>query len=320
MNWDDENQFRLNLSLALVLCKHQRMDAAVRAATNLQNASAWANAMMRRPAQVAFEDRPAMHHLLTTVAAMEDPVPTLEVAVNTTGHVYDITLRGFTSQIHIPTLVTKLKGTERHELLKGVTKVWAQLGLKDILIGVQLKGKQGVVAPGGIHHQVSQELRVSAMEWSTELVRSLQTKEEDRQWVEAALTEALLFEQPQPKLDVVLAHVGDNYNIQLSGYKGALDMCAWANAFLGVGRDPMMSRIQHSFMQMVPEKGACIILQMTKAEFQMAPVSIVGIVEEDSIPQDRGRPRAHSRPPSRSRSKSYQAPPVERAHSRKRYE
>jgi hypothetical protein len=330
-----KNQSGLNPSLIylyfITWTPPTTMDTA-RASVHLQNAAIWASAMMRRPTQVAFEDRPALHQLLTTLAAMEDPIPALEVKVDSVGHVYDVTLRGFTAQIHIPTLVTKLKATERHALLKGVTKVWAQLGLKDILIGVQLRGQQGVVAGGSIPRQVSQELRVSAMEWSTDLVRSLQTKEEDRQWVEAALTEALLFEQPQPKLDVVLAHVGDNYNIQLCGYKGALDMCAWANAFLGVGRDPMMTRIQHSFMQVVPEKGACIILQMTKAEFQMAPISIVGIPEDDSAPQQQqhqerggGRPRAHSRPPSRARSKSHRSehappPPPDRAHSRKRYE
>lgn len=297
------------------------MEDPERALKRLQEASEWAKALLSRPTQVAFDDRPALHQLLTTLAVMEDPIPALEVKVDSVGHVYDVTLRGFTTQIHIPTLVTKLKHKDRHRLLAGVTKVWAQLGSKDILIGVQLRGQQGVVAHGTPQRHISQELRVSAMEWATDLVRTLQTKEEDRQWVEATITEALLFEQPAPKLDVVLAHVGDNYNIQLSGYKGALDMCVWANTFLGVGRDPMMARIEHSFMQVVPEKGACIVLQMTKAEFQMAPISILGLPptapqEERAEPEDggRGRPRSHSRPPTRSRSKSH------RAQSRKRYE
>lgn len=320
INWGDENKPRLNGPLVSHLVKLLPMDT--HALKLEQKASDWATAMMSRPMQVAFEDRPALHQLLTTLALLEDPIPALEVKVDSVGHVYDVTVRGFTAQIHVPSLVTSLKARERHRLLAGVGKVWAQLGTKDILIGVQLRGQQGVVVGGVPARQISQELRVSAMEWAADLVRSLQTKEEDRQWVEAAVTEALLFEQPQPKLDVVLANVGDNYNIQLCGYKGALDMCTWANAFLGVGRDPMMTRIQHSFMQVVPDKGACIILQMTKAEFQMAPVTILGLPpppQEEPLPEGRGRSRSHSRPPGRSRSKS-QRPPPDRAHSRKRYE
>jgi hypothetical protein len=299
----------------------------------LQDASDWATAMMSRPTQVAPEDRPALHRLLTELAVLEDPIPALEVKVDSVGHVYDVTVRGFTSQIHIPPLVTKMRAKERHPLLAGITKVWAQLGIKDILIGVQLRGQQGVVVGSAPPRQVSEDLRLSAMEWAGDLVRSLQTKEEDRQWVEAVVTEALLFEQPQPKLDVILAHVGDNYNIQLSGYKGTLDLCVWANTFLGVQREPMMMRIQHSFMQVVPEKGGCIVLQMTKAEFQMAPISILGLIQEAPVPpggaeEKRGRSRSHSRAPSkhRSRSKSHRPPagPVppapDRAHSRKRYE
>lgn len=301
----------------------------VRALKLLQEASDWAAAMLSRPTQVAPEDRPALHRLLTELATLEDPIPALEVKVDSVGHVYDVTVRGFTAQIHVPTVVTKLKHKDRNPLLAGVTKVWAQLGTKDILIGVQLKGQQGVVHHGSEPRNISDESRVIAMDWASNLVRSLQTKEEDRQWVEAVITEALLFEQPQPKLDVVLAHVSDNYNVQLSGYKSALDLCLWANTFLAVRRSPMMMRIQHSYMQVVPDKGACIILQMTKGEFQMAPVMVLGSadwIQEDPIagtgvrPEGRGRSRSHSKPPSRSRSKSHRPPPVERAHSRKRYE
>lgn len=271
-----------------------------------EEASRLASIMLKRQPKVAAEDQPAIHRLFMELLLLEYPFPALDAKIDTTGHVYDVTVRGFGYQIPIPPLVTKLRAQDCHELLKGVTKIWAQMGTKDILIGVQVCGKQGIVNTTVAKRQISDEIRNSARRWAGELVSSLQAKEEDRQWIEAVVCEALLFEQPPPKLDVVLAPVNDNYNLQLTGYKGALDLCLWANTFLGVSRNDMMVRVQHSFLQMVPEKGACIVLQMTKAEFQTAPVTMPFIKVEEEHEEKRGRSRSHSRvPSSRSRSKSH---------------
>lgn len=233
------------------------------------------------------------------------------------GDSYDFTVRGYSSPFDIKRWCEVFKDRDSHELLRRVHWTGGQLTSKEHAVVLSMDSADatllstgGRTAVGGGGGGDDKALRCHAVEFAGTLVKTMNVREFDRQWVEAVLTEVVLFETPQPELDITLDVVGDHYNITVSGYKGFVDYVRWCNRFLGKSRDKFLSHLVHTWQQTIEGRGPCLVLQMERSEFQKAPEAFA---EPEPVSSSRGRSRSKTPAVARHGSRS-------RSRSKKRYE
>lgn len=247
--------------------------AAVRALENRNRAQRWARDIMKSQ-PVREVDRPQMLAILTEIWLFEQPTPNLEVSINHGDGVrYTVTTCGFSPKIDAKRWTALFMNmTDRPELLRRVSGAMADLTTKEtqLILYVDSMDAPAGTAPPTHAPEASQAVRMHAAELAANMLKTLQVSERDRRWVEAVLVEAVLFEQPQPALDVTCDTVQDNYNITLHGYQTFVDLVAWLNRFLGKNRNKLLCHVTHTWLDELPGKGPCIVIQMEKSDFQKA--------------------------------------------------
>lgn len=257
-------------------------------------------------------DKPHAHAVLTEAGLFELPRPPLEVSVKQVGDVYTITIRGYTGLFDVKRWCEIFMNGDRHELLRRITWTGGQLGVKEHAVIIYMESADATIrsgSGGGGHSNnaaanasADPALRKQAMEFAATLVKTMNVREFDRQWVEAVLIEVIMFEQPTPVLDISLDPVGDLYNITVHGYQNFIDYVRWCNRFLGKNRDKFLSHLVHTWQQTIPERGPCLVLQMERTEFQTTSVATDIFAEPDPPSSSNNRSRSKSR--SRHRSKT----------------
>lgn len=276
----------------------------------------WARQVSRK-FEIRDVDKSHTHAVFTEIALFEQPRPLLEVSAKRVGDIYTITVRGYSGTVDIKRWCEIFLHGERHELLRRVTWAGAQLTAKEIALVLYMDSADATIASSSANKMdratINPEpaVRVHAVDFASNLVKTMNVREFDRQWVEAVLVEAIMFEQPQPTLEITLDPVGELYNITVHGYKGFVDLRRWCNKFLGKSRDKFLNHLVHTWLQVVPERGPCIVLQMERNEFQTASAEPEAMFAEP-VPPFRERSRHRSKTPqvahhshrSRSRSRS----------------
>ena len=115
------------------------------------------------------------------------------------------------------------------------------------------------------------QTRLAAKEFAREIVKTMdQIAEPDRPYMEAVVVEAVLFEEPLKDLKIGLSSVGPHYNVTIVGYENLIDLVRWVNTFMSMDRNPLLCHVTHTFVQMPPDKGAMMVVQMNKLEFHRA--------------------------------------------------
>jgi hypothetical protein len=287
-----------------------------------KEAAEWARKVIGKFPEVRDTDRAHMLAVLTEIGHFEQPRPILEVSMKRVGDSYTLTVRGYTGQFDIKRWCEIFIHKDRHELLRRVNWTGGQLATKEHAVVLSMDSAEatlvstgGVVRSGGGGGSASSSaLRSHAVEFAATLVKSMNVREFDRQWVEAVLVEVVLFETPQPELDITLDAVGDHYNITVHGYKGFVDYVQWCNRFLGKSRDKFLSHLVHTWQQTIEDRGPCLVLQMERSEFQKAPEADV-FAEPDPVVSSSSRGRSRSKTPAVARHGSRS-----RSRSKKRYE
>lgn len=274
-----------------------------------KEATEWARKLVGKFPEVRDIDKSHTIAVLTEMALFEQPRPILEVSVKRIGDVYTFTVRGYTGQFDIKRWCEIFMHGDRHELLRRVTWTGGQLAAKEHAVVLSMDSAEATIVStsqrGPVDVISNASIRAHAVEFASTLVKTMNVREFDRQWVEAVLIEVVMFENPQPELDITLDAVGDHYNITVHGYKGFVDYVRWCNRFLGKSRDKFLSHLVHTWQQTIEDRGPCLVLQMERSEFQKAPED--HFVEPEPVVA-RGRSRsktpATARHASRSRSKS----------------
>ena len=112
--------------------------------------------------------------------------------------------------------------------------------------------------------------RLAAKEWAADIMKTLHIPNADRPYVQAVLVEAALFEDPVKELAIGVNQVGDFYMITIKGYENMIDLVKWVNLFMSRDRDDRLCRVTHTFLQMPPNEGALLAIQMEKVNFHTA--------------------------------------------------
>lgn len=278
-----------------------------------KEASEWARKMIGKLPEIRDVDKSHALAVLTEMGFFEQPRPILQVSLQRVGDVYTFTVRGYTGQFDIKRWCEIFMHGDRHELLRRVTWTGGQLTAKEHAVVLSMDSADAtIVSGGGVNRAPSAaavanivEERAHAIKFAGDLVKTMNVREFDRQWVEAVLVEVVLFETPLPELDITLDAVGDHYNITVHGYKGFVDYVRWCNRFLGRSRDKYLSHLVHTWQQTLEDRGPCLVLQMERSEFQKAPEADV-FAEPEPVVRSRSRSKtpASARHASRSRNKS----------------
>lgn len=276
-----------------------------------KEASEWARKMIGKLPEIRDVDKSHALAVLTEIGFFEQPRPILQVSLQRVGDVYTFTIRGYTGQFEIKRWCETFKLEDRHELLRRVTWTGGQLTAKEHAVVLSMDSADATLvsssrAPAPPLPLDRAAARAHAVEFACNLVKTMNVREFDRQWVEAVLVEVVLFETPLPELDITLDAVGDHYNITVHGYKGFVDYVLWCNRFLGRSRDKYLSHLVHTWQQTLEDRGPCLVLQMERSEFQKAPEADVFAEPEPVVGRSRSRSKtpASARHASRSRSKS----------------
>lgn len=286
-----------------------------------KQAGDWARQVAHKFVEIRDVDKAHLLAVLTEIALFEQPRPLLEVSVKRVADVYTLTVRGYTGTFDVKRWCEIFMHHDRHELLRRLTWTGGQLATKEHAVVLSMDSADASLASRGPmpvlndHGTTSAAIRAHAIEFANELVKTMNVREFDRQWVEAVLVEVVLFEQPQPTLDITLDAVGDHYNITVHGYKNFVDYVRWCNRFLGKSRDKFLSHLVHTWQQTIQDRGPCLVLQMERTEFQAMPTDPVGadyhFAEPEPVRRSRSKTPAAARHASKSRSRSK---------SKKRYE
>jgi hypothetical protein len=290
-----------------------------------EEAMKWARRVVDKfPSEIREADKAHALAVFTEMALFEQPRPILEVSVKCVGDVYTFTVRGYTGVFDIKRWCEIFVHKDRHELLRRITWTGGQLATKEHAVVLSMDSSEATIVSrsgggggggGGSDQQHTPSVRAHAVDFASNLVKTMNVREFDRQWVEAVLIEVVMFESPQPVLDITLDVVGDHYNITVHGYKNFVDYVRWCNRFLGKSRDKYLSHLVHTWQQTVEDRGPCLVLQMERTEFQTAPESAAAASHfaEPEPPSSRSRSRHRSKTPSMARHGS-------RSRSKKRYE
>lgn len=112
--------------------------------------------------------------------------------------------------------------------------------------------------------------RQFAQEWAAQIMETHSVPNADQPYIQAVLVEAALFEDPLKKLAIGLNKIGDFYTITIKGYENMVDMVKWVNLFMSRDRDDRLCHVTHTFVQMPPDEGAILVVQMEKVTFHTA--------------------------------------------------
>lgn len=257
--------------------------SSVKALELRNKAQRWGRELIKK-FPVRDGDRPQILAILTEMWLFEQPTPNLEVSImHGDGIRYTVTVCGYSPVFDSRRWVALfMHVTDRPELLRRVSGAMADLTTKEIQLILYV---DSVDAPAGMvpvtrKPEITAAARVYAAQQAGQYLTQLQVNERDRKWVEAALVEAALFEQPAPDLEVSCDTVQDMYNVTIHGYQNFVDLVDWHNRFLSKNRDKLLSHVTHTWLQNVPDKGPGIVLQMEKSDFQKAMPA----------PEGKGRP------------------------------
>lgn len=237
-------------------------------------ATAWAQSIVEDDTVTREQDKQFMLAALLEAALMEEPVKTLAAAINEHATDYAVTLKGYKSLLSIRHWYNVFLGKTRDHMLEAVNDVFVQLADADIIMVIRLKrsvASHTSAAHGPLHEHPSfgLETRAAAADWATGMLKLQQTstREQDRPYVVAALTEAALMEQPLKALSVAINEHTTDYAIAIKGHKSLQSVRHLFSTFLSKNRNHMLDNVTDIFVQLT-DAGAVIVIHVKKVKFQ----------------------------------------------------